>query len=145
MLEQFAELGPVCSFHEDIAPPDLDRAEQLKRLEAFCGGQVHAVFGKHGLLRETYALMSGLCAPIVTYVHELEYVLSTFVGQDRLDMMRTHTAHYIAGSSKVKDNLVARHGLHAENVDVVEAFFAPHDQAQSARCEISHASRVGLA
>jgi glycosyltransferase involved in cell wall biosynthesis len=39
--------------------------------------------------------------------------------------MRRHTTHYIAGSAKVKDNLVAGHGLVPDEIDVVDAFFSP--------------------
>ncbi|GAB6038016.1 hypothetical protein JCM15519_25750 [Fundidesulfovibrio butyratiphilus] len=125
LLGQFEELGPVLSFHGDIAPPGLDRQESLRRLEAFCGGPVDAVFGNTTFCAEAYDLLASLDAPIVTYVHELEYVLRTYVGQDRLDALFAYTDHYIAGSVKVKDNLVARHALPPERIDVVEAFFAP--------------------
>lgn len=125
LRKDFAEIAPLRSYYEDIAPPGVPWEEQVERLAAFCGGRVDAVLGNTAFCAETYDLIASLGAPIVTYVHELEHVLYRFVGQDRLKQMLKHTAHYVAGDAKVKDTLLARFALESSNIDVVDAFFAP--------------------
>jgi glycosyltransferase involved in cell wall biosynthesis/predicted HAD superfamily hydrolase len=143
LREDFAKIAPLCSFYEDIAPSGVAFEEQARRLAAFCAGHVHLVLGNTAFCAEVYGLMATLRAPIVSYVHELEYVMSC-IGQDRLSLMREHSAHYIAGSVRVRDQLVAGQGLDPGNIDVVDAFFAPTVKADRLEAKAALRRELGL-
>lgn len=53
--------------------------------------------------------------PIVTHVHELEGIIEVF-GLEGFKAVRRHTAHYVACSQAVADNLIERHGIPASCV-----------------------------
>jgi glycosyltransferase involved in cell wall biosynthesis len=64
--------------------------------------------------------LAHLDCPIITHVHELEQLIRRH-GTLNLELVLKHTHHYVAASRAVKDNLVGRHNVLAENVDVVHS------------------------
>jgi glycosyltransferase involved in cell wall biosynthesis len=64
--------------------------------------------------------VSHLGCPVITHVHELEQLIRRH-GMLNLQLVLKHTNHYIAASHAVKTNLVGRHGVPTENVEVVHS------------------------
>jgi glycosyltransferase involved in cell wall biosynthesis len=64
--------------------------------------------------------ISHLNCPVITHVHELEQLIRNY-GSSNLKHVLRHTQHFIAASEAVKDNLVNRHGVRNEIVDVVHS------------------------
>ena len=125
LLPEFAALGPVCSYYDDIAAPGLSRSQHEAALADFCGAPVSFVFGNTAFCAEMYDLAASLGAPIVTNVHELESVLCQGVGAERLGAMYRHTDRYVAGSPSVAQNLIANHPIPAARVDMVHESIIP--------------------
>jgi len=60
--------------------------------------------------------------PIITHVHELEYVLDFALGPEKTRLMKESTSHYIAVSERVKRNLIENHSIPENKVDLVYEF-----------------------
>ena len=69
------------------------------------------------------ARLKGLNCQVVTHVHELE---SNIVrpGEENLRLVKAQTSRYIACSDAVKSNLVVRHGVERDRIDVIHGFVA---------------------
>jgi glycosyltransferase involved in cell wall biosynthesis len=62
-----------------------------------------------------------LGCPVVTHVHELEWNILR-PGEDNLRLVKAQTSRYIACSEAVKSNLVVRHGIERDRIDVIHGF-----------------------
>lgn len=74
---------------------------------------------------EVLHFLSRLGCPIVTHVHELEYLIN-FFGDRNLNQIKKYTSHYIAVSDMVKDNLIRNHNIPYDAIQVVHDFI-PHE------------------
>jgi glycosyltransferase involved in cell wall biosynthesis len=54
--------------------------------------------------------LSPLGCPVLTHVHELEFLIHTNAGKD-FERVKRYTDHFVAVSDAVRSNLVARHGI----------------------------------
>src|SRR3954451_6264677 len=59
-----------------------------------------------------------LSCPVVTHVHELESNILR-AGEENVRLVKAQTSHYIAGAEAVKSNLVVRHGIECDRIDVI--------------------------
>jgi len=62
-----------------------------------------------------------LRCPVITHVHELEYIIDHQRNDDVSNVKRA-TMHYIAASEAVKRNLVAKHQISEDKVQVIHEF-----------------------
>lgn len=60
--------------------------------------------------------LSPLRCPVLTHVHELEFLIHTNAGKD-FEYVKRHTDHFVAVSDAVRNNLVARHGIPEAKVE----------------------------
>jgi glycosyltransferase involved in cell wall biosynthesis len=61
--------------------------------------------------------------PIITHVHELEYVID-YYGQENIKEVKQHSAHYIACSNATAESLIRNQGIDSSKVSIVpEALF----------------------
>jgi glycosyltransferase involved in cell wall biosynthesis len=58
---------------------------------------------------------------VVTHVHELESNILR-PGRENLRLVKSHTSRYIACSDAVKSNLIERHGIERDRIDVIHGF-----------------------
>jgi glycosyltransferase involved in cell wall biosynthesis len=70
-----------------------------------------------------------LQCPVVTHVHELQWNILK-PGQENLRLVKAQTSRYIACSDAVKSNLIARHAIERDRIDVIHGFV--HTQALTA-------------
>ena len=60
--------------------------------------------------------------PLISHVHELEYVIRRWTTPATLDYTLGRTSHFIAGSAAVARNLSNNHGIDSAQIDVVHEF-----------------------
>jgi len=72
----------------------------------------------HGNLLE---LLQSAHRPIITYVHELEYLIQNLSPKDTFDKVKRFTNYYVAASVAVQKNLVLNHGIAKDSIGVVHA------------------------
>ena len=78
--------------------------------------------------------LKGLNCQVVTHVHELE---SNIVrpGEENLRLVKAQTSRYIACSDAVKSNLVVRHGVERDRIDVIHGFVATRTLTDEQRAQ----------
>jgi glycosyltransferase involved in cell wall biosynthesis len=69
------------------------------------------------------ARLRALGCPVVTHVHELESNILR-PGEENLRLVKAQTSRYIACSEAVKSNLIVRHGIECDRIDVIHGFVA---------------------
>jgi glycosyltransferase involved in cell wall biosynthesis len=91
-----------------------------KRLARDKIGLIYSNTITNGLVLEA---LSSLGCPVISHVHELEYVIRHHSGGPKnLERVRQHTEHYIAVSQAVKDNLIQNHGILESTIEVIYGF-----------------------
>jgi glycosyltransferase involved in cell wall biosynthesis len=72
---------------------------------------------------EILGAISSLDCPVISHVHELEYVIRYYGGGlENFERVKQHTQHYIAVSQAVKNNLVQNHEISGSKIDVFHGF-----------------------
>lgn len=74
-----------------------------------------------------------LKCPVICHVRELENMISHHVGTETFEKTRQYTTRYIAVSNAVKDNLIKKHGISIDNIDVIYNAVSD-DPAQLSEC-----------
>lgn len=64
--------------------------------------------------------LSDLNCPVISHIHELEYWI--YQSKTGWDKTKNHSSHYIAASQAVKNNLVEKHNISSEQINVVHEF-----------------------
>lgn len=91
----------------------------------FCGGAPDLIYGNTVVSGMIYDVLSGLNVPILTHFHEMEMSIDRY-GQQSIGPILEHSAHYIACSEAVKDNLVKNHSVKPEAISTVYSAIVPH-------------------
>jgi len=65
--------------------------------------------------------LSSLGCPVLTHVHELEFAIRTFAGDD-FELVKRYTDHFVAVADAVRDNLIVRHGIPERKIDRIYGF-----------------------
>ena len=65
--------------------------------------------------------LSTLGCPVLTHVHELEFAIHTYRGED-FEYIKRHTDHFVAVSDAVRSNLVGRHRIPEAKVERIYGF-----------------------
>jgi len=84
---------------------------------------IHANTITHGAI---LADLARLRLPVVCYVHELEWGIERY-GCRNVSQVRRHTKGFVAASQAVKQNLVDRHRIPSDKVDVIHEMLPPRD------------------
>ena len=77
------------------------------------------IFSNTAVNGDVLELLNKFECPVISYIHELEHVITTYCGIDNFKKVKQYTNQYIAASSPVKDNLVLNHGIKKEYIEVV--------------------------
>lgn len=81
-------------------------------------GEYNVIYSNTATNGEVLEILSPLGLPVVTHVHELDYWI-TRAGPTNWRQVVSNTSRYIAAAQAVRDNLVHRHGISSNKVDVV--------------------------
>ena len=141
---QFRELGPTAVFESDpdslagrtvsyVRPYRVRNALQAMPMRVALGREPLALVYSNTLVngRLLQSLSDQKC-PLISHSHELEYMLQRSTTPKELSYTLQRSTHFIAGSHAVAENLIARHGLQASNIDVVHDFI-PFDGIDETR------------
>jgi glycosyltransferase involved in cell wall biosynthesis len=129
--EDHRALGPTWVLSRELARPSglagrvpvlrrclrLRRTAQLRRrLLAF---DPQLIFANTAATRAPLEFVAGIDAPVVAHIHELEMVLSVYLGAADFDVVKRRACHYVAVSEAVRTNLLANHGVQPCAIDVI--------------------------
>ena len=130
---QFAELGPVAVFQppqsvaqrivERVAPWRAQVALQASRLRAALGNERFSLVYSNSLVSGNVlrALSDEQC-PLISHVHELDYVIRQFSNPQDLAYTLARTQQFIACSSAVAENLTDIHGVDRSRIKILHEF-----------------------
>ncbi len=71
---------------------------------------------------EILAWLRDLGTPVISHIHELEFLMQQEMDPVELDQMFANTDYYIAGAEAAKNNLVQNHGIAPELVKTIHEF-----------------------
>jgi glycosyltransferase involved in cell wall biosynthesis len=124
-LPRFKELADTVVLKElQAGSAGKTENESAKQLLNFCGGSLDLIYGNTVAVGRVYKWLSRLGVPILTHVHELESSIRHYAGEWIGDILK-YSAHYIAGSGTVRDNLINNHGVEPENISLGYASIIP--------------------
>jgi glycosyltransferase involved in cell wall biosynthesis len=113
VLEELRE-GAEGSSDEDV----------VNNLLKFCGGTIDLIYGNTVAAGREYKWLYKAGVPILTHVHELETSIKHYAGEWIDDVIK-YSAHFIAGSGAVRDNLINTHVVYPENISLGYASIIP--------------------
>lgn len=126
---EFSELAPVLianpPFPKTISQKLLRRigiqypSNQLQKFLA--EEEIGLIYSNTITNHEVLSKLSFLQCPVISHVHELEYIIHLMAG-DQFITTKALTTHYIAASNAVKENLINSHNIAADNIDTVYEF-----------------------
>jgi len=85
-----------------------------------------------------------LGCPVVTHVHELESNILR-PGEENLRLVKAQTSRYIACAEAVKSNLIVRHGIERDRIDVIHGFVTTQALTAAQRAQARARTRLELA
>ena len=77
------------------------------------------IFSNTAVNGDVLELLNQFECPVISYIHELEYVITTYCGIDNFKKVKEYTNQYIAASFPVKENLVLNHGIGKERIEII--------------------------
>jgi glycosyltransferase involved in cell wall biosynthesis len=90
----------------------------------FCGGTIDLIYGNTVAAGREYKWLSKPGIPILTHVHELETSIKHYAGEWIDDVIK-YSAHFVAGSRAIADNLIENHGVSTESISLGYASIVP--------------------
>ena len=134
LLAKFAELAPVVVFErpadsflgfaaEHIRPYRLRGMLDRATLRRSLGGDRLALVYSNTLVNgKLLASLPDQLCPVISHVHELDYVLRRSTTPAHLHYTLSRTSQFIAGSGMVARNLAERHAVPAKRIEIVHEF-----------------------
>ncbi|HTL56541.1 MAG TPA: glycoside hydrolase family 99-like domain-containing protein [Candidatus Limnocylindrales bacterium] len=113
-LYRFQELA------DTIVWSELAKNHIAEQLLAFCGGKPGLVYANSVASGRVYDVLHELGTPIVAHFHEMEMSINRYA-QNWIKEVLKHSTHFVACSTPVRENLVARHGVSPEKVSTIYA------------------------
>jgi glycosyltransferase involved in cell wall biosynthesis len=95
---------------------------RLKR--ELIGDGVSLIYSNTAVNGHVVASLAEVGCPVITHVHELEYVLGHAIPRERVRSMIEQTSHYIAASESVRANLIENHSIPRDKVDLIYEFIS---------------------
>lgn len=118
--EEFHRLGEVF----EIEPIVGSGLEDIKSgLLRFCQGSALAYINTL-VPGDVAEVLSSLQIPIITHVHEMENAIQRWCTPEHFEALLKITAHFIAASPPVAENLQRRHGVEASRITTIYSFIA---------------------
>jgi glycosyltransferase involved in cell wall biosynthesis len=132
LASEFAKLGPAYCFDyswDGLSPyrKNLQRIDKMfgvrqkKIIREIGGHQVGLIYSNAVINHRTFSAVSHIPAPVVAHCHELETLIQKH-GIENFDTLRSRCSHFVAAAEAVQKNLVERHSIPAEAIDVIHEF-----------------------
>ncbi|MBI5189467.1 MAG: glycoside hydrolase family 99-like domain-containing protein [Nitrospirae bacterium] len=102
----------------DIEEEAGSEEELARRVLEFCGGRPDLVYTGSVAVGPKYGVLKRLGAPVVTHFHEMEMSIRRYASGYVGDVIKS-SAHFLAGSGAVMENLARNHGVDRSDVTVV--------------------------
>jgi len=133
----FSALAPTSVFYKDGQGPEIihkynilrritrrlginDPAFRIRRMLANSNiGLVYSNTSTNGNILQALGFLN---CPVISHIHELSYSLDS--RSDKFDYVKESTTHFIACSQAVKDNLVNRYNILADDISVIHGFIS---------------------
>ncbi len=88
--------------------------------------------------------LESLNCQVLTHVHELESNILA-PGEENLRLVKAHTSRYIACAEAVKSNLIVRHAIDRDRIDVIHGFVTTPVLTAAAQTQARARTRSALA
>jgi glycosyltransferase involved in cell wall biosynthesis len=112
-------------------------------LDTYKTSQIDLIYCNSVTNGEILHNLAGLKCPVICHVHELDYWIHN-CGPNNFENVKKYTIHYIAVSEAVKINLVQRHGIPNDKIDVVHEFVPSFDKIGAATNTASLRKSLGI-
>lgn len=143
-LHKFNALGDTIVLDE-LRKETGSEDDLVRRLGEFCGGSPDLVYGNSVVVGREYGLLERLDAPIITYFHEMEMSIKRYAAE-YIDDVLAHSAHFLAGSGAVMENLVSSHGVDRARISMVYESINPNESIRqlSGEEKLEYRKRLGI-
>lgn len=144
LLFRFRELGETLVLSE--IQNNVTTEEGLARnLMDFCGGRPDLVYCNSVASGRGYPLLRSLDAPIIMHFHELQTSIKRYAS-DWVGDVIAHSAHFIAISGAVRDNLVENYGVDKTRISTIYSSITPDGSIEvlSGKEKLKIRERLGL-
>jgi glycosyltransferase involved in cell wall biosynthesis len=123
LLSSFKELGDTLVLSE-MRNKRIPEEEFERKLMEFCGGAPDLIYCNSVASGLEYRLLRSLDTPIIVHFHELEMSIKRYAADCLVDVL-AHSAHFIAISDAVCDNLATNHGVDKAKISTVYSSITP--------------------
>lgn len=130
LMDRMKDVGPTIIWHEFFAQHP-DSIERKNALREFCG-DIDLVYGNTSVAPTIYSEIAHFNVPIITHVHELQLAMDKYISSDVINNMHQYSTAYIACSTPVENNLLARHDAAKKDFVKVYEFIDEYERASSA-------------
>jgi len=139
--KDFSALAPTSVFYREGEGPEAIRKHNIirrvtRRLginnpasrirRRMAGSNIGLIYSNTSTNGNILQALSFLDCPVISHIHELSYSID--LRSDKFDYVKERTAHFIACSQAVKDNLVNRHNISPDNISVIHEFTPTPDE-----------------
>lgn len=125
LRKEFEKCFPTLVLADFAAKPDQDRA-----LAEFLKGSARVIYSSTIVNGPLLAQLRPLGVKIVTHAHELQKSIERWAPGEIMAATLKHSDFFLAGSTKVAENLLASHGVPKDRLDVVFDFIEPWGEKQ---------------
>ncbi|MGD1921138.1 MAG: glycosyltransferase family 4 protein [Pleurocapsa sp.] len=132
---EFAKIAPVSIFNQVYIKQNIiirilnrlglnvARKNHLKNLtKKLKQANVGLIYSNTVTNGETIDFLSMLECPVISHVHELEWIIRYYAGLDNFAKVKNHTQQYITVSEIVKNNLIQNHDVLEEKIHTIYGF-----------------------
>ncbi|OGW46079.1 MAG: hypothetical protein A2Y66_00505 [Nitrospirae bacterium RBG_13_41_22] len=142
LLPRFRELGDTLVLSE-MRNKKITEEELAQNIIEFCGGVPELVYCNSVASGRAYRLLLSLDTPIIMHFHELEMSIKRYAA-DCIGDVIVHSAHFIAISEAVSDNLVKNYGVDKTKISTVYSSITPDSAIEIANDSEKQRIRSGL-
>src|SRR5712691_5911194 len=124
------------------SPDDAAVRRRVREVSKRCFALVYSNMVTNGRL---VSRLMDLGCPVLTHVHEVELSIQG-AGGENFRLVKSQTARYLVGANAVKSNLIVRHRVERDRIDVVHGFVETRDAdtAVSAHAGARTQSELGI-
>lgn len=113
------KIGKKLKFYSSERKKQRHQKSLLKKLSQENLSLIYSNTITNGDILEALSILN---CPVISHVHELEFMMRHYSGARNLRLSKKHTQHYIAVAQAVKDNLIENHNISAEVINTTFPF-----------------------
>lgn len=128
LLSEFEALAPVTVLYKAPSPRTGSLYKFTRRLilkswqERFRRSHWGLIYSNTAMNGYVLEFLAKLHCPVISHIHELEYYIQNHIGVQNFQLVKKHTDHYIAISQAVRHNLIEKHHVSSEKIDMIYDF-----------------------